>query len=93
MKKLKLKDPVIEERDNSVLVNIRHERLGSPEEIIMQYLELNEEINNRTVRALTGIGSENKVKSIFIRLIDAGQIERVPNKRGSASAYRRVHGT
>ncbi|MER6682354.1 ATP-binding protein [Streptomyces olivaceoviridis] len=90
MKKLKLKDPVIEERDNSVLVNIRHERLGSPEEIIMQYLESHEEINNRTVRALTGIGSENKVKTIFLRLMDAGQIERVPGKRGSASAYRRI---
>ncbi|MFI1729304.1 ATP-binding protein [Streptomyces acidicola] len=90
MKKLKLKDPVIEERDNSVLVNIRHERLGSPEEIIMQYLDGHEEINNRTVRALTGIGSENKVKTIFLRLIDAGEIERVPGKRGSASAYRKV---
>lgn len=90
MKKLKLKDPVIEERDNSVLVNIRHERLGSPEEIIMQYLDSHEEINNRTVRALTGIGSENKVKTIFLRLIDAGQIERVPDKRGSASAYRKA---
>ncbi|PBC84744.1 ATP-dependent DNA helicase RecG [Streptomyces sp. 2224.1] len=90
MKKLKLKDPVIEERENSVRVNIRHERLGSPEEIIMQYLETHPEINNRTVRALTGIGSENKVKTIFLRLIDAVQIERVPGKRGSASAYRRV---
>ncbi|MGW5108788.1 ATP-binding protein [Nocardia sp. NPDC004123] len=90
MKKLKLKDPIIEERDNSVLVNIRHERLGSPEEIIMQYLDGHDEINNRTVRTLTGIGSENKVKTIFIRLIDAGQIERVPGKFGSASAYRRV---
>ncbi|MEV7595647.1 ATP-binding protein, partial [Streptomyces sp. NPDC089922] len=90
MKKLKLKDPVIEERDNSVRVNIRHERLGSPEEIIMQYLETHPEINNRTVRTLTGIGSENKVKTIFLRLIDAGQIERVPGKRGSASAYRRI---
>ncbi|MEU0137596.1 ATP-binding protein [Streptomyces sp. NPDC006296] len=88
MKKLKLKDPVIEELENSVLVNIRHERLGSPEEIVMQYLTSHEEINNRTVRSLTGIGSENKVKTIFLRLIDAGQIERVPGKRGSASAYR-----
>lgn len=90
MKKLKLKDPVIEERANSVLVNIRHERLGSPEEIIMGYLGAHEEINNRTVRTLTGIGSENKVKTIFNRLIDAGEIERVPGKAGSASAYRKA---
>ncbi|MFI6688110.1 ATP-binding protein [Streptomyces sp. NPDC050485] len=90
MKRLKLKDPVIEERDNSVRVNIRHERLGSPEEIVMQYLDTHAEINNRTVRSLTGIGSENRVKTIFLRLIKAGQIERVPGKAGSASAYRRA---
>jgi ATP-dependent DNA helicase RecG len=90
MKKLKLKDPIIEELDSSVLVNIRHERLGSPEQIIMEYLGSHDEINNRTVRALTGIGSENKVKTIFLRLIAAGQIERVPGKAGSASAYRKT---
>jgi ATP-dependent DNA helicase RecG len=32
MRKMRLKDPIIDERDNSVLVNIRHERLASPEE-------------------------------------------------------------
>lgn len=89
MKKLQLKDPEIVELDNSVLVNIRHERLGSPEELIMQYLETHEEINNRTVRALTGIGSENKVKTIFQGLMRIHQIERVPGKGGGQAAYRR----
>ncbi|MFF2802240.1 hypothetical protein ACFVUT_20445 [Streptomyces sp. NPDC058051] len=56
----------------------------------MQYLETHPEINNRTVRALTGIGSENKVKTSFLRLIDAGQIERVPGRPGGASAYGRI---
>jgi ATP-dependent DNA helicase RecG len=31
----------------------------------MEYLDGHDEINNRTVRGLTGIGSENKVKTIF----------------------------
>jgi ATP-dependent DNA helicase RecG len=35
MKKLKLRDPIIRQTDNAVVVEIRHQRLGSPEEIIM----------------------------------------------------------
>jgi ATP-dependent DNA helicase RecG len=93
MKKLQLKDPEILELDNSVLVNIRHERLGSPEELIMTYLEDHDEINNRTVRALTGIGSENKVKTIFQGLMKAGAIERVPNKGGGSACYRKASTT
>lgn len=90
MKQLKLKDPVISELANAVLVDIRHERLGSPEQQIMAYLADNYEINNRTVRDLTGIGSENKVKVIFQRLMKAGQIERVPGKGGGSACYRKV---
>lgn len=90
MKKLQLKDPLISELDHSVLVNIRHERLASPEQMIMEYLEVNPEINNRKVRELSGIGSENKVKTIFQGLMKSGQIERVPDRKGSASAYRLV---
>jgi ATP-dependent DNA helicase RecG len=74
----------------AVLCVIRHEPLGTPEELIMQYLDDHDEINNRTVRTLTGIGSENRVKNIFIKLMRANQIERVPGKEGAAAAYRRV---
>jgi ATP-dependent DNA helicase RecG len=90
MKQLQLKDPIITELDHSVLVNIRHERLASPETMVMEWLETHEEITNRIVRELTGIGSENKVKNVFYRLMKAGQIERVPDKRGILSAYRKV---
>lgn len=92
MKALKLKYPIITERTNSVLVNIRHERLASPEEICMEYLESHDEINNRTLRGLTGIGSENAVKKVFYRLIDGKQIERIPGRKGAASAYRKWTG-
>jgi ATP-dependent DNA helicase RecG len=72
-----------------VLVNIRHQRLGSPEEQVMEYLDEHDEITNKVVRDLTGIGSENKVKVIFQRLMKVHQIERVPGKGGGAAAYRK----
>jgi ATP-dependent DNA helicase RecG len=90
MKQLKLAFPVIRQADNSVIVDIKHQRLGSPEEIIMEYLEDNPEVTNRKVRELTGIGSENEVKRIFYRLAQANQIERVPGKGGGHAAWRKV---
>jgi ATP-dependent DNA helicase RecG len=92
MKKLKLKDPVIRETDHSVLVEIRHQRLASPEQMIMEYLGNFPEITNKIVRELTGIGSENKVKSIFYRLAESKQIERVPGKGGGSAAWQRYTG-
>lgn len=90
MKKLQLKDPVITELDHAVLVNIRHEKLASPEQMIMEYLASHAEITNRIVRELSGIGSENKVKTVFQRLMKRGQIERVPDKKGNLAAYRLI---
>lgn len=89
MRALRLKDPVIEEGDSSVVVHIRHERLASPEEAILTYLRTHDQINNAVARQITGITSENKVKEVFYRLRDAGKLERVPGLRGSASAWRR----
>lgn len=89
MKKLSLRDPVIRETEHSVLVEIRHQKLASPEQMIMEYLEANDEITNKMVRVMTGIGSENKVKSIFYQLANRGQIERVPNKGGGSAAWRK----
>lgn len=90
MKRLKLKDPIITELEHSVLVDIRHERLASPEQMVMEYLENHDEITNRIVRELTGIGSENKVKNIFYALLRRGQIERVPDKYGNKAAWRKA---
>lgn len=92
MRGMKLKDPEIVQRESSVLVRIKHERLASPEEAILQYLERNAQITNSTARTLTGIGSENKVKEAFYRLRDLGRIERVPGLKGSASAWRKIRG-
>ena len=89
MHALRLKDPIIRENGASVTVEIRHERLASPEEAILAYLSQHPEINNAIARQVTGITSENKVKDVFYRLRDAGKLEWVPGRKGSASAWRR----
>ncbi len=89
MKKLRLKEPQISEQDNSVIVKIYHEPLASPEEIVMSYLETNKEISNSVARDLCAIDSENEMKRVFQKLQTAGLLERTPNKRGSASTWRK----
>jgi ATP-dependent DNA helicase RecG len=89
MRKLRLKDPEIVEKDNSTIVVIRHQSLASPEETVIEYLENNEEIVNRIGREITGIKSENTMKNVFIRLNKKGLIEPVPGKSGFASAWRK----
>ncbi|MGV3726257.1 ATP-binding protein [Hydrogenophaga sp.] len=92
MKNLKLKPPEISEEENSVIVRIRHEPLASAEELVLQYLQNYEEINNATGREITGIKDSNQMKDVFIRLKDLGQLERVPEKRSTASAWRKPQG-
>jgi ATP-dependent DNA helicase RecG len=88
MRSLELKPPEISEKQHSVLVTIRHERLASPEEVIVEYLATNSEISNSKVRELTGIGSENKVKRIFQKMIKAGEPEPIPDRSLRDAAYR-----
>jgi ATP-dependent DNA helicase RecG len=89
MEKLRLKPPVIVERENSVLVTLRHESLGSPEQLVMEYLHEHEEITNPIARELTGIKSENTMKEVFYKLRDRNLLERVPGKFGTRSAWRK----
>jgi len=77
MKKLRLKEPQINERENSVLVVIKHEKLASPEEIVIAYLMENQTIKNGIGRVITGIKSENTMKGVFYRLRDRGFIKLV----------------
>ena len=89
MQKLRLKLPVIEEPENSVLVQIRHDPLASPEESVMDYLQNHSEIKNGIARQLTGITSENSMKDVFLRLAKRDLIERVPEKRGASAAWQK----
>ena len=90
MKSLQLKEPTVDEKDDSVLVVIRHEALGSPEEIVMKYLEGNSDITNSIARDLTGIKDANQMKDVFLRLKKSNMIEQVPEKRSSKSAWRKT---
>jgi ATP-dependent DNA helicase RecG len=90
MKQLRFVPPVIRQTENTVLVEIRHQHLGSLEQIVMDYLTGHDEITNRVARELSGIGSENTVKDAFKRLAKANQIERVPGKQGNKAAWRKV---
>ncbi|WP_205351206.1 ATP-binding protein [Mycobacterium bourgelatii] len=88
MRDLKLKSPEIEDKGTSVLVRIVHERLASPAEMITEYLQSHNEITNTIVRQLTGIGSENQVKTIFKNMITSGALERIPGRSQRYAAYR-----
>lgn len=89
MHQLGLKAPLITERENSVLVVIRHERLASAEEAIMDYLAVNSTIKNAQARHLTHVRMDHQIKTIFGRMVKAGMIEQVPGTRTSKTAYRK----
>ena len=89
MAALRLKPPIIMEKDNSVLVIIPHEPLASAEEIVLNYVDTNAEITNRVARDITGIRSENTMKNVFLRLKQRGIIEPIPGRKGAASAWRK----
>jgi len=88
MKKLRLKQPEIEESENSVTVYISHSPLASPEETVIEYLKTHKEITNRIGRDLTGIRSENSMKDVFLRLKKRNLIEQIPERRGNLAAWR-----
>lgn len=92
MEALRLKPPIVNEKENSVLIIIPHESLASPEELVLEYLEDYEEITNRIARDITGIKSENTMKNVFLRLKDRDLIEPIPGRKGPASAWRTKSG-
>ena len=89
MTKLGLKEPKIENRENSVLVKIRHESLASPETLILSFLEENDSIKNKQARELCYIPADYIIKEIFKRLVERELIEKVPGTRTASTAYQR----
>lgn len=92
MRKLRLRDPIIDETDSSVIVTIPHQKLASPEEIVMDFLSTHDEIPNRLARELCGIKSENSMKGIFKRMEAREMIEQVPDRSRFKAAWRRKVG-
>jgi ATP-dependent DNA helicase RecG len=89
MQALGLRDPEITERDNDVLVTIRHELLASPEQTIMQYLESNLTIRNKKAREITHIKDSDKMKRTLRQMAASGEIELVPGARFGGTAYQK----
>ena len=92
MRKLRLRDPLIQEGQSSVTVVIPHQRLASPEDLVMEFLRKNPEITNRQARELCGVKSENSMKGIFKRLEARGSIEQVPDRTRFKAAWRQKDG-
>ena len=88
MKEWGLRAPEICEEGNYVKVLLPHIPLASPSESILDYLKRNADITNANARDITGIKSENKMKTEFYRLRDLKLIEKVPGKKGAKSAWR-----
>lgn len=88
MKEWRMRSPEILEEDNYVRVVIPHASLATPQEAIMEFLSKNNTITNKQARDITGIKSENAVKSEFYKLRDAGKIEMIPELKGNKAAWR-----
>jgi ATP-dependent DNA helicase RecG len=88
MEKLRLREPAIVERDNSVLVIIRHESLASPEQQIVEYLKSHETINNSKAREITGVAADHPIRRAFKKLVATGEIEQVPGTERATTKYR-----
>lgn len=92
MRKIRLRDPEVLERENSVLVIIRHARLASPAQIVMEYLETHDTVTNVIGREITGIRRDVQMKDVFVALRNRNLIEIVPGTRGRATAWRKKNG-
>jgi ATP-dependent DNA helicase RecG len=90
MKEWKLKSPIVEEDGKYVRVTIPHISIATPSEQILTFLKGNDRITNKQAREITGIKSENAMKTEFYKLRDEGYIERVPGLEGPASAWQLI---
>jgi len=89
MRKMKLREPFITQDGGYVRVELRHEPLASPEELILEFLSNHEYITNKDARSICFIGSENKMKGILQKMVKNGIIELVPGRTRYNAAYRK----
>jgi ATP-dependent DNA helicase RecG len=86
----RLKAPEISQDETHVRVIIPHISLAAATDAILEFLGTHPTITNRQAREMTGIRSENAMKNEFYKLRDLGKLEMVPEKKGSAAAWRLV---
>jgi len=88
MRQMRLREPLVQEIDGYVVVTLRHEKLATPQEVVLEYLKSHPDICNRDARDVCHIGSENKMKTILQSMVRAGLIELVPGRTRYTAAYR-----
>jgi len=71
MQTMRLKDPEIKQSGMNVIVTLKHESLGSPEELIIQFLSSHDRITNKQARDICNVGSENAMKHILRKMVEA----------------------
>jgi ATP-dependent DNA helicase RecG len=89
MHKIGLKEPSIQEKDNSVMVVLKHEPLASAEEAIMDYLGKHETINNKKAREITHISEDHRIRATFRRMEKQGMIERTSDSVTSNTKWKK----
>lgn len=88
LRKAGLVDPDFEERGNTFVVTMRHQRIASIEDVILSYLDKNPDavITNKIARSLSGEDDINKVKKALQKLRSDGKIALV-DERATAFNY------
>lgn len=89
MKKMKLKDPIIEQKGMNVLITLRHESLGTPEELILTFLDKNPTITNKQAREICATHSENTMKHTLKRMVKADMIDIIKGKTVFDTSYKK----
>lgn len=90
MRAMRLKDPVIVQKGANVIVSLKHESLGTPQELITRYLDAHETITNREAREVCNVASENAMKHILKKMVDAGMLEVIQGKTRFQTSYKKT---
>lgn len=82
LKKAGLVAPAFEQRGNAFVVTIRHQRIASIEDVVLQYFDENSGsyMTNKLARQLSGEDDINKVKKALQKLRSEGKIEVVDSQ-------------
>jgi len=84
MRRAGLADPEFEEKDNGVIITLKHANMESYENKILQYLRSNSIIANKQAREITGEEDKEKIKNVFKKLLKRGDIEVVGNPKSTS---------
>jgi ATP-dependent DNA helicase RecG len=90
MRDMRLKPPLVTQAGGYVKVTLRHEPLATPDELILEFLQTHDQITNKQAREICFIGSENRMKRVFQRMMTNDLIELVPGTTRYTAAYRLV---